>query len=167
MVTAQLVIAALTAVGIENYSEQHVANLLAKINVVADQSSRRLSTRMLGFSRWPRCYNRRNSVNYSLHFKDFARALLTVNFHKQLDPFLTEMFLTIREVLLSANTNSLVATLANVRTDQLASPQLQRQEGIDRLEPFVGFVILANAVQVGLQASDPKLWNNWYWWDIG
>ncbi|CAE7622209.1 unnamed protein product, partial [Symbiodinium necroappetens] len=67
----------------------------------------------------------------------------------------------IREILLASDTNRLVAELTFVRINDLAAPP-ENVNFLMYLEPFVGFLILANGILIGLQ-TDPTFedWPHW------
>jgi len=77
------------------------------------------------------------------------------------------MLLTIKEVLVSGDTNRLVAELAQVRIDDLAAPP-PIKDLTARMEPIVGFVILLNTILIGVQ-TDPSTseWSGWPMVEIG
>jgi len=69
--------------------------------------------------------------------------------------------LTIREVLVSAEANQLVAELTNVRIDDLASPPPPR-DFLTHMEPLVNFMIFANGIIVGMETdTSHALWVGW------
>jgi len=93
-------------------------------------------------------------------FKEFSSVLLEPSTAAvPLDEHQT--LLTIREVLISAEANALVAELTNVRIDDLASPPPPR-DLLTKLEPLVNFMILANGIVVGIQTDSIN--ENWLGW---
>eukprot|EP00439_Symbiodinium_sp_Y106_P061816 s517_g9.t1 len=72
-----------------------------------------------------------------------------------------QQFKAIREILLASDTNRLVAELTFVRINDLAAPP-ENVNFLMYLEPFVGFLILANGIMIGLQ-TDPTFedWPHW------
>ncbi|CAE7737295.1 Cacna1c [Symbiodinium sp. CCMP2592] len=72
-----------------------------------------------------------------------------------------QQFKAIREILLASDTNRLVAELTFVRINDLAAPP-ENVNFLMYMEPFVGFLILANGILIGLQ-TDPTFedWPHW------
>lgn len=79
----------------------------------------------------------------------------------QSDPEVGKRMMTIREVLLSGESNRLVAELTNVRIDDLAAPPPET-ELFMRMEPIVYFAITANAILIGVETNSAN--SNWSGW---
>jgi len=89
---------------------------------------------------------------YTIQFEDFAN-ILTKDTQRHMWSKDVELKLTtIKEVLLSAETNRLVAELMHVRIDDLASPPAP-PDFLQKIEPLVNFMIIANGVIVGVQTD--------------
>lgn len=94
-------------------------------------------------------------------FNDFLRFLCAEDNKIRLGPEAAERIVLFKEVLLTGEVNRLVAELANVRVDDLASPP-PSMDLLTALEPVVSIIIVINALVLGLE-SDPALevWSGW------
>jgi len=99
-----------------------------------------------------------------IYFDEFIQIMLCPDIMPrayQVDPVIAMYLETIKEVLLSGESNRLVAELTNVRIDDLASPPPDKRY-IGSFEPVVYIMILANAIAVGFQTNSNQ--ENWVGW---
>jgi len=90
--------------------------------------------------------------SYSMHFNDFVDIMLEESPRNFWSSAMEQKMLTIREVLMSAEANRLIAELMHIRIDDLASPPLP-PDFLQKMEPVVNFMIFANGVIVGIQTD--------------
>jgi len=99
-----------------------------------------------------------------MDFDDFVQIILSLDVVPrayQVDPEIAMHMETIREVLLSGESNRLVAELTNVRIDDLASPPPETRF-VGSFEPAVYIMILANTIAVGFQTNSEH--EHWFGW---
>jgi len=107
-------------------------------------------------------------VEQSMPFQNFAEVLLSTpeTLQRELGAQMSQMVLTIEDVLVSGETNKLIAELTNVRVDDLAAP-MPKLLLDDILEPISGLVILINGVVIGIQSDEGMvLWEGWRWVEL-
>jgi len=104
---------------------------------------------------------------FGLAFDEFAAFVIDEAPASSLEQESRHVLLTMREVLLAAEANRLVAELTHVRIDDLASPP-PPPEFLSHLEPWVNLAIFINGILVGIQTDmyDHE-WKGWMPIEIG
>jgi len=165
MVTGKDLYSAVSSLGLEKYSvetmEVLVHSLKLSYNAEPVQKLKKART-MLSFvsSGAPED----EFPNTAIPLKDLIQIFQAGDIRQRLGSEVEEQIFAVREVLLTGDTNRLVAELTNVRVDDLATPPPKPDRELLVMEPLVCFVIIINGVLIGMQ-TDPKFesWAGWVW----
>jgi len=188
-VTAELLHQAVTALGLSKYSVEDMAQVIsalaAKRNI--ESSTPRLHKgHSARFSKQAKSLERMSQIRHvpwlksqltfkpsgeapedeSISFRLFADHLLNVDYAQHMHPDVQIKAQTVREVLLSGDTNRVVAELANVHVDDLASPP-PSLDLMSNLESLVSLIIFINLIIVHVQTdSANEAWVGWLYFEI-
>lgn len=97
-----------------------------------------------------------------ISFDRFTMLMLDEQIREHVTPTLKSQMTTVAEVLLSGESNRVIAELTNTRIDDLASPP-PKKDALTLIEPVVGFMIVVNGVLIGLQSDVLEDWTGWWY----
>jgi len=95
-------------------------------------------------------------------FEEFVELMFDEELERGVSTDTVRKLRTIREVLMSGDTNRMVAELTHVRIDDLAAPPAP-MDFLSSIEPIVNLVIIINIVTIGVETdSRDEAWPGWY-----
>jgi len=169
MVTGAKLHHAASNLGLTKYSARALEHLVHHINTVlaAEQAVSSTVRPQLSWirKRFQTTVNLERDYSGSvISLMDFVGVLESTQLQERFGAEAALQLMAIREILLSPDTNRLIADIMRVHLDDLATPPPAKWGAIVIMEPIVCLAIVANGAMIGIQ-TDANL-EAWPGWDV-